>query len=218
MVGRGAWVAILVLGWVTAGPAAAQPPKVDETKPANPDAVLVAYKQAIERRDVVTFANLTAAAPGATLRKLAPAMKKAQDASDKLDHALADKPALNFVNPFLNELNPLQGYQFEKVELTQDNRQYLARVRFGRAGKLNEETVSVLQEGDTWRVSLPGDFLKSVKRLTPDRLEKQVQALSKLAEVLSTVADEVAGGKLTTKEAILLRLANLVRDAKIEGK
>lgn len=215
----GGWKASLVLWALVACSVLAQPPKPDETKPANPDAALAAYKQALERHDVVAFANLTAGAPGVTLRKLAPAMKKAQDASDKFDRALADKPALNLTNPFLDELNPLKGYQFERVELAQENKQYLARVRFGRAGKLNEETVSVTREGDLWRVSLPGEFLKSVQRLTPERLDKQIQSLAKLAEVLNTVADEVAGGKLATKEAILLRLANLVRDAKLgEGK
>jgi len=209
---------LLLVSAVAPSEGRAQTPKSDQTAPATPDAALAAYKAALDRRDVAAFANLTAGPPGVTLRKLAPGMKKAQEASDKLDRVLADKPALNFVNPFLDELNPLQGYQLEQVELTQDNRQYLARVRFGRAGKLNEESVSITQEGGAWRISLPGEFLKSVRRLTPERLERQVRTLTKLAEALNAVADEVAAGKLTTKEAILLRLATLVRDAKIEEK
>jgi hypothetical protein len=196
-------------------PAAAQPPKQGDAKPANPTAALNAYKQALDRRDPVAFANLTAGAPGAALRKLAPALKKAQDASEKFNRALADKPALSVTNPFLDQLDPLQGYHFEVVELAQENRQYLARIRFGRAGKLSEETVSVTQEGDIWRVSLPGEYLKSVQRLTPERLDKEVQSLTKLADVLNTVAEEVSSGKLTTKEAVLLRLAALVKDAKL---
>jgi hypothetical protein len=192
----------------------AQPPKTDE-KPANPDAALAAYRQALERRDVVAFANLTAGAPGATLRKLAPAMKRAQDAAEKFDRALSEKPALQVTNPFLDQLNPLQGFQLELVELTQENRQYAARIRFGRAGKMNEETVSVSQEGDLWRVSLPGDYLKTVQRLPPERVAQQVEMLTKLAEVLNTVAEEVSSGKLVTKEAVLLRLGRLAKDAKL---
>lgn len=215
------WKVVLGLAVWLAGSAAAvaQPAKAEETKPANPNAAVAALKQALERRDIVAFAHSAAGAPGVTLRKLAPGMKKAQEASDKFDRALADKPALNVVNPFLDQLNPLKGYQLELVELSQDKGQYLARVRFGRTGKLGEETVSVVQEGDAWRVSLPGEYLKSAQRLTPERLEKQVQSLAKLAEVLNTVADEVTAGKLTTKEAILLRLAGLVKDAKLgEGQ
>jgi hypothetical protein len=201
-------------------PAVGQTPqKQEDAKPANPTAALNAYKQAIERRDAVGFASLTAGAPGAALRKLAPGLKKAQDASEKFNRALADKPALGVTNPFLDQLDPLQGYHFEVVELTQENRQYLARIRFGRAGKLNEETVSVTQEGDAWRVSLPGEYLKAVQRLTPERLDKEVQSLTKLADVLNTVAEEVSSGKLTTKEAVILRLAALVKEARlVEGK
>src|SRR5215208_1063693 len=164
---RGWWIVLLgvVSAIVVTPPLSAQPAKTEEVKPANPNAAVTAYKQVIERRDVVAFANLTAGAPGATLRKLAPALKKAQDASDKLDRALAEKPALGVTNPFLDEINPLKGYQFDLVELSQDNRVYVARVRFGRVGKLGEETLSVTQEGDVWRVSLPGDYLKSVQRL-----------------------------------------------------
>src|SRR6188474_3062794 len=102
-----AWLScLLTLLFGITGSAFAQPAKTEDTKPANPAAAIAAIKQALERRDVVAFAQLTAGPHGATLRKLAQPLKKAQDASDKLDRALADKPALSVVNPFLDQLNP----------------------------------------------------------------------------------------------------------------
>src|SRR5436305_151407 len=71
------------------------PPQKESGKQApaaNPSAALTALKQAIETGDVAAFANLTAGGPGVTLRKLVVPMKKAQDASSKLDRALAEKP------------------------------------------------------------------------------------------------------------------------------
>lgn len=194
-------------------PAPSEPTK--KATPANPTAALAALKQAIETGDVVAFANLTTGAPGITLRKLTSALKKAQDASSKFDHALTEKPALGFSNPFANELNPLHGYLFEVVEMTKENNQQLARVRIGLANQLKEENLLVAQEDNQWRVSLPGDFLKSVKRLTPERLIKQIDKLTKLADILNKLADDIASGKLTTKETILFNLANAVKDAKL---
>jgi hypothetical protein len=195
--------------------AAQQPEPSKKSPPANPVAAIAALKQTIEIGDVVGFANLIAGPPGVTLRKLAPALKKARDASSKVDHALADKPALGFSNPFTNELNPLHGYLFEVVEITKENNQQLARVRIGLVNQLKEETVSVTQEDNLWRVSLPGDFLKSVKRLTSERLTRQIEKLTKLTDILNKLADDISAGKLTTKEAVLLNLANAVKDAKL---
>lgn len=199
---------------------AVQPPKdqAPETKAttiASPQAALTAYKQALEKADVLAFANLTAGSPGVTLRKLAGPLRKAQEASEKLDRALADKPALSVVNPFLEEFQPLKGFQLELVELTKEGNLHLARVRFGKTNQLKEETLSVLQEENTWRVSLPGDFLKSVNRLTPDKLARQIETLTKLTDILTKIAAEVTAGQLTTKESILIKLATAIKEAKL---
>ncbi|HMO37158.1 MAG TPA: hypothetical protein PKA06_14045, partial [Gemmatales bacterium] len=63
--------------------------------PASPEAALQAYQSAVARADVVALADLTSGSPGVTLRKLAPALKKAQNASDALTKTLASKPAWN---------------------------------------------------------------------------------------------------------------------------
>lgn len=187
-----------------------QPP----TLPATPEAALSAYRQAIEKGDPEAFANLTAGPAGNTLRSMAPGLKKAQVASDAFTKALGEKPALNVTNPFADELNPLRGYQFELIELTKGKDEHLARVRFGLANRLQEETLSVKREGDGYRVSAPSVYLKSIKELTPERVKKQIETLTALAGILNNVAEQVTKGQLTTKEAILLKLAQAVKEMK----
>ncbi len=179
-----------------------------------PEAALAAYRQAIEKGDPEAFAGLTAGAPGAALRTMAPALKKAQAASDAFTKALGEKPNLNVTNPFADELNPLRGYQLELIELTKGKDEQLARVRFGLANRLQEETLSVKKEGDGYRVSAPSVFVKSIKELTPERLKKQVDTLHALAGILNSLAEQVSKGQLTTKEAVLLKLAQAVKDMK----
>jgi hypothetical protein len=188
-----------------------------ETKkvPADPAAALSAVKEALEKADVVAYANLAAGPPGAIFRKLAGPLKKVQDASEKLDRAIAEKPALNVINPFANQLNPLVGYQIEIIELFKEGNQQLSRVRFGLANQLKEETLLIAQEDGQWRVSLPGEFLKSANRLTPERLSKQIDTLSRLADILTNLAGEVSSGKLATREAVMIKLAAAVKDAKL---
>jgi len=182
--------------------------------PTSPEAALAAYRQAIEKGDSEAFANLTAGAPGTALRSMAPALKKAQVASDAFTKALGEKPNLNVTNPFADELNPLRGYQFELIELTKGKDEQLARVRFGLANRLQEETLSVKKEGDGYRVSAPSVYLKSIRELTPERLKKQVDTLNALASILNNLAEQVGKGQLTTKEAVLLKLAQAVKDMK----
>jgi len=178
------------------------------------EATLAAYRQAIEKGDPEAFAALTAGAPGTALRTMAPALKKAQAASDAFTKALGEKPNLNVTNPFADELNLLRGYQFELIELTKGKDEQLARVRFGLANRLQEETLSVKKEGDGYRVSAPSVYLKSIKELTPERLKKQVDTLNALAGILNSLAEQVSKGQLTTKEAVLLKLAQAVKDIK----
>lgn len=180
----------------------------------SPEAAISAYRQALEKGDLEAFAALTAGAPGATLRTMAPALKKAQAASDAFTKALGEKPNLNVTNPYAEELNPLRGYQLELIELTKGKDEQLARVRFGLANRLQEETLSVRKEGDSYRVSAPSVYLKSIKELTPERLRKQVDTLNALAGILNSLAEQVSKGQLTTKEAVLLKLAQAVKDIK----
>lgn len=182
---------------------------------ATPEAALTAYRQAVEKGDVEAFARLTTGAGGVTLRTLAPSLKKAQTASDALTKALADKPDFKLANPFADDLNPLKGYQFELIELTQGKDEHLARIRFGVANRLKEETVSVKKEAQTYRVSLPGVYLKSVTLLTPERLNKQIETLNALTVILNNLAEQINKGQLTTREAVLVKLAQAVRDAKL---
>jgi hypothetical protein len=180
--------------------------------PATPDATIQAYRAAIARADVEAFANLTQSPTGATLRKMAPPLKKAQAASEALSKALSEKPALGLSNPFANNLNPLTGYLLEVIELTPGKEQHLVRVRFGTAGKLQEETLSIKKEGDNFRVSLPSVYLKSVNGITPEQLTKQIDMLGKLTISMTSIAEQVAKGELTTKEAVLLKLAQAAKE------
>lgn len=182
---------------------------------ATPEAAIKAYRQAIDKGDVDLFAKLTSGPPGVALRTLTPALKKAQTASEAFSKALNDKPALSLVNPLADDFNPLNGYQFELIELTAGKDEHLARVRFGQAKRMIEETLSIRKEADTYRVSLPGVYLKAVQLLTPERMSKQVESLNTLAGILSSLADQINKGELTSKDAILLKLAQAVRDAKL---
>lgn len=182
--------------------------------PATPDATIQAFRAAIAKADVEAFANLTGGPPGATLRKMAFAIKKAQTASDAFSKALADKPALGVSNPFANNLNPLTGYLLEVIELTPGKDQHLVRVRFGTTGKLQEETLSIRKEDDTFRVSLPSAYLKSVNSITPEQLSRQIETLGKLTTQLTSLTEQVTKGELATKEAVLLKLAQAVKEIK----
>lgn len=183
---------------------------------ATPDAALKAYQQAIEKGDVESFARLTLGPAGATMRTLAGPLKKAQTASASLSKVLAEKnDKLKLNNPFADDFQPLRDYHFELIELTGGKDEYLARIRFGNSTRLNEETVSVKKEGDGFRISLPNAFAKSVALLTQERLARQVSTLNTLSGILSDLADQISKGQLTSKEAILLKLANAVRDAKL---
>lgn len=184
--------------------------------PATADRALTQYKQAIEKADIDSFARLTAGPGGNTLRTLTPALKKALTASDAFSKALGEKPALGLSNPFANEFNPLRGYQFDLVELTPGKDDHRALVRFGQQNRLREETLSVKKEGDGYRISLPSVFLKSVGQYTPERLSKQVESMNALASILTKLAEQVSKGELTTKEAILIKLSQMVKEAKIE--
>lgn len=185
------------------------------TNYSTPEAAVSAYRQAIEKGDAELFAKLTAGPAGATLRTLAPSLKKAQTASEALSKALSDKPALNLSNPLADEFNPLRGYQFELIELTAGKDEHLARVRFGQARRLTEETLSVKKEADSYRISLPGVYSKAVQLLTPERLAKQVESLNALASIMTSLAEQISKGELTSKEVILIKLAQAVRDAKL---
>lgn len=183
--------------------------------PVTAEGALAAYRSAIDKGDVEAFARLTAGPSGNTLRTLAPPLKKAQIASEAFTKALGDKPALGLTNPLADDFNPLKGYLLEIIELTPGKDEQLARVRFGTIGRLHEETLSIKKEGETFRISLPGAYLKSVRLITPERLSKQVEGLNSLTSILNDLAQQVTKGELTSKEAILLKLAQAVRDAKL---
>jgi hypothetical protein len=192
-----------------------QPP-APPVVPKTADAAVTALRSAIEKGDVEAFAQLVAGPPGNLLRTLAPALKKAHTASDAFSKALAEKPALNLTNPLANDFNPLHGYILELIELTPGKDESVARVRFGTIGRLREETLSVKREGEGFRVSLPSTFLKAVGTMTAEQVNGQVQKLNALVGVFNTITDQVKKGDLTTKDAVLVRLGQLVREAKVE--
>jgi hypothetical protein len=182
--------------------------------PESAQAAISSYRQAFEKGDVLSIARFSSGPAGQTLRSLAPALAEAQIASEAFSKALAEKPALNYSNPFTTELNPFSGYQLELLELTRHENEHQALVRFGKSPRLQEETLLIKKEGDGYRVSLPGFFLKSLVTYTPEKVSKQTRELTSLANVLKKMADQVTKGELATKEAVILKLAELVRASK----
>ncbi|MBL8824523.1 MAG: hypothetical protein JNJ77_18195 [Planctomycetia bacterium] len=187
----------------------------DAKLPSSAEAALTEYRQAFEKGDVLAIARLTSGPAGQTLRTLAPALSEAQTASDAFSKALAEKPALNLTNPFAQELNPFSGYQLELLELTRNKDEHQALVRFGKPQRMREETLSVKKEGEGYRASLPGFFLKTMGTYTQEKLTKQTKELTNLAGILKKLAEQVSKGEHSTKEAIVLKLAELIKEAKL---
>jgi hypothetical protein len=178
-------------------------------------AALAGFKTALESGNVKTLSGLAAGKDGDTLRKLADAYTRARAASDRLDNALKEKRIL-LVNPFAASANPLADLQLDILELTKENNQDIARVRFGPRGKTVEETLLLAQESGLWRVSLPAELVKDLRSLDKkEARDRRVQAIDKLAELLDSVAKDVQSGTLKTKESVLLRIAKGFRDAGI---
>lgn len=182
--------------------------------PATAEATIMSYRQAFEKGDVVTIARLSSGQAGQTLRILAPALMEAQIASETFSKALAEKPALNYSNPFASELNPFSGYQLELLELNRHQNEHLALVRFGKSPRLQEETLVIKNEGEGYRVSLPRFFLKSIGTYTPEKLARQTRELTSLAAILKKIAEQITKGELSTREAVVLQLAELVKASK----
>jgi len=184
-------------------------------KAATPAAALALVRLAVESGDLKALAEHTAGDAGVTLRKLAEPYAKAKQANERLERLMKDKPEIGFKNPF-GDLNPLADMQYDIVEVGKEGVTLTARIRFGPRGKAQEEAILVRKDGNDWRVDLPGELVKQLRAFSaPDRLERQIRGLDKLAEVLDTLAREVQEGKLKTKDAVTLRLLGLVDEAKL---
>jgi hypothetical protein len=187
-----------------------------QDKPADAGATLQAFKAALEAGDLKKTADLTAGPAGAALRQLAEPYAKAKAASDRLDKALAARPALGWRNPFAAGLTPLEGAQLEVVEIGQEGPITVARVKYGPRGQGPEEVLGVRKEGDAWRVDLPGELARTLHPLgVKDRLAKRRQGLDKLADIIGTLATEIESAKLTTREGVVLRLVELTGGANL---
>jgi hypothetical protein len=192
-------------------------------KPAAPDlksppGVVAALKKAIEANDLHTLALIASPKVREPLEKLAGPFAKAQAASARLDKAIAERPPLAFINPFAASLTPFAGMQIDLVEITKDGAATTVRVRFvAKSQPPREEVLALTTEGASWRIDLPAEVTKPLLRLAaaPDKLQKQAQGLERLATVLSTLTDEVEKERFKTKEALVLRLIQLVDEAKL---
>jgi hypothetical protein len=176
---------------------------------------LANFKTALETGNVKTLANLAAGKEGDVLRKLADPYTKTKAASDRLDAALKEK-GINFTNPFAGSVTPLADLQLDILEIAKDGNQDIARVRFGPRGKAMEETLALVQEEGTWRISLPAELLKDLRTLSKkDHRDRRLQGIDKLGDLLDTVAKEVQNGTLKTKEAVVLRVARLFQEGRL---
>lgn len=209
------WIVIAVLGLLGASPGSGR--AQDPTEEGAFRLAVIRLKTAIEASDLKVVGEMAAGPTGKTLRQLAPAFTKAQEAAARLNKSLKDKPALFFTNPFAASLAPLAGMQIDLVEITRENKTTRLRVRTTFRGQTQEETLGVAVEDGILRMDVPSDITKMVRRLSapPERVERQIKGLEKLAIILGTLADEVEKQKLTTKEAIVVRLLRLVDEAKL---
>jgi hypothetical protein len=175
-------------------------------------AVLASFKTALEKGEVKEMAALVAGRHGEILRRLAEPYSRAAAASDRLDAALVEKN-INWSNPFAAGVRPLADLQLDIVELAREDNQDIVRVRFGPRGRTQEETLALVQEGGAWRVSLPADLRKDLARLASrEDVDRQAKNLDALAEILETLAREVANGSLKNRNDVVLRLAKLVHE------
>lgn len=185
---------------------------------STPQSAVEALKKALEENDFKSLSQIVPGPYDAILRKMAEPMGKAQAAQGRLEAALKDQPNIQFVNPFGPALNPFTGISIELVEVGKEGARNIVRIRYGRKGTpLQEEVLGLVSEGNSWRIGLPAELAKELRRLTnpPEELDKQVQRLDGLAKVLTTLAGEVEKKQLQTREGVVLRLAQLVAEAKL---
>jgi hypothetical protein len=178
-------------------------------KATTPEEALKAYKTAIEAGDIKAVAELTAGEYGAILRKMAEKLAQAKANSDRLDKALKEKD-IKFDNPFAAGLAPFADLEFGVVEVGKEGAKAVARIKVGPRGKGQEETVYVQSEGGAWRVDLPADLARHLRPLaSAERLNRHLEGLTKLTDLLNTVTGEVLNGTLKTKDEVLLRVVKL---------
>ncbi len=207
---RGSLSKLIVLGIIAALVGSVSQAQAQE-KPNSAETALVTYEKALKAGDFKAISDLTSGDSGKTLRKLADAFVKAQAASKRLDDELTGRPSLNLKNPFAGAFTTFNDAQFDLVELEKDKdgKRYFARVsiKLGPSGKAQEETLIVQTEGGEWRVDPPADLAKQLRAYSTEaQIENQIKGLTKLANILDTVAGEITIGKLATREAIVIRI------------
>jgi hypothetical protein len=199
-------LALIPAAWVWPG----------EEDRSTPQAAVEALKKALDANDFAALGQIVPGPCDAVLRKLAGPMGQAQAAQSRLEAALKDQPQLTFTNPFAAALGPFSGLLIELVEVGKEGSQNIVRVRCGRKGAPpQEEVLGLVSEGAAWRIGLPGEFAKELRRLAqaPEELQTQADRLAALAKVLTTLAEEVEKKQFKSREALILRLAQLVADA-----
>jgi hypothetical protein len=173
---------------------------------------LARFKVAIETGNIKELAPLVAGRPGQILRRLADPYARLQAANERLEAALAER-GITLENPFASVAQPLEDCHLEVLEITQEAGKPCARVRFGPRGRGAEELLALVEEEGTWRVTLPsalGNDLEKDAGQVP--VEQRARQLARLADLLETLAQELATGKLKTRDEVLLRLLRLYRE------
>jgi hypothetical protein len=190
------------------------PIAVAEDQLSTQAAALQALKAAIEKGDVKALAQNAAGEPGVILRRLADPFAKAKTASDRLDKALMEKAEIGWRNPFSSGLTPLTGARLEIVEIGKEGSDFVARVRFGQADQ--EESLGIRNESGSWRVDLPAELVRALRPLgKPERLDRRRTELEQLTDVLNSLAADIESGKRKTKEAVMLRLLELIGESNL---
>ncbi|HMO37157.1 MAG TPA: hypothetical protein PKA06_14040, partial [Gemmatales bacterium] len=86
---------------------------------------------------------------------------------------------------------------------------------FGLQGKLQEETLSIRNDDGQLRVSLPGNFLKSVSGMKTEQLNRQIEVLNKLSEILLSLSEQIEKEEIKTREEVLIKLAQAIQENKL---
>lgn len=186
--------------------------------PETPQAAVAALRKALEANDLAALAQLVPGPNDAALRTLAGPMAKAQAAGARVDAALKEQPSLNFANPFAASLTPFAGLTVELVETGKDAGRNFVRVKVStKDGAAHEEVLGLVSEGAGWRIGLPADLARQLRRLQdpPEELQREAERLAALADVLEKLAADLDKKQLKTREAALLRLAQLVAESKL---
>jgi hypothetical protein len=181
---------------------------------------------ALQQHNLKALAEVATLPQANILKDLSEPLEKARTASDRLDKVVREQLKIAYAHPFAASLSPFADRHLELVEIAKDGTQLLARVRYGTAGRAQEETIGIYPVDGVYRADLPAEIVRMLQKLArpagpndpPEAapLRREIKRLEKVADILNTLADEIEKQKKwTTRETVTLRLLELVEEKKL---